>query len=130
MFIIGKELLRRAVSHCAREFPGEACGIFAGKKEKVVRIFEGANADKSPSTYLMDPRQQFSVMKEIRSSGLEMVGIYHSHVDSEAYPSRRDIEFAFYPEASYVIISLKDSPSVRSFKIEEKKITEEEVSIV
>lgn len=130
MLIIGKESLKRAVSHCAREFPGEACGIFAGKKGKVVRIFEGANAEKSLSTYLMDLRQQFSIMKEIRNSGLEMVGIYHSHIDSEAYPSRRDIEFAFYPEASYVIISLKDSLSIRSFKIKEKKIIEEELSIV
>ena len=70
-------------------------------------------------------------MKEIRNKGEEIIGIYHSHVASEAYPSNHDVELALYPEVSYVIISLKDNknPSVRSFKIVEGKITEEELKI-
>ena len=67
----------------------------------------------------------------MRNSGLEMVAIYHSHVASQAYPSNHDVELAFYPDVSYVILSLKDkeNPSVRSFKIKEGKIEEEEVKI-
>ena len=70
-------------------------------------------------------------MKEIRNKGEEMIGIYHSHVASETYPSSHDVELALYPEVSYVIISIKDkkNPSVRSFKIVEGKITEEDLEV-
>lgn len=131
MLTLEKELFNQAISQCLREFPDEACGIFAGKGGKVIKVFESANVDKSPSSYLMEPKEQLKIMKEIRNSGLEMVGIYHSHVASEAYPSSHDIELAFYPEASYVIISLKDkrNPRIRSFRIVDGRITEEEAKI-
>ncbi len=60
-----------------------------------------------------------------------MIGIYHSHVKSQAYLSSEDVELAFYPEVSYVILSLQDlnNPTIRSFKIEEGKINEEEIKI-
>jgi len=131
MLILGKGFFDRVVSQCLREFPNEACGILAGNAGKVVKVFEAANADKSPSSYLMEPKEQLRIIKEIRNSGLEMSGIYHSHVASEAYPSSRDLELAFYPEASYVIVSLidKSNPRIRSFKIADGGITEEEVKI-
>lgn len=131
MLRLEKGLFKQAVSQCMRELPNEACGIFAGKDGKVEKVFESANVDKSPSSYLMEPKEQLKIMKEIRNSGREMIGIYHSHVVSEAYPSSHDVELAFYPEASYVIISLKDknNPGIRSFKIEGGRITEEEVKI-
>lgn len=90
-----------------------------------------SNVDKSPATYFMQGQEQLKVMKEMRNLGLEMSGIYHSHVASQAYPSAHDVELAFYPDASYVIISLKDknNPSIRSFRIKEGNITEEEVKI-
>lgn len=119
------------IEHSKIESPNEACGILAGKDGRVVKIYQMINTDKSSKTFFIDPRQQLKVMKEIRNLGLEMVGIYHSHVETEAYPSAYDVELAFYPEASYVIISIKDrdNPSIRSFKIVEGKITEEEVRI-
>lgn len=60
-----------------------------------------------------------------------MIGIYHSHTNSDAYPSQRDVEFAFNPDTSYVIISLKDklNPNIRSFKIKDSQVIEEEVKI-
>ena len=60
-----------------------------------------------------------------------MVGIYHSHSQTEAYPSAHDVELAYYPEVFYVIVSIKDrdNPSIRSFKIVEGKVNEERVMI-
>lgn len=132
MLILKKEFLEQIINQSKKEFPNEACGILAGKNCKAEKVYEMANADKSPSTYFMDAREQLKVMKEIRNLGLEMLGIYHSHVASEAYPSSHDVELAFYPDTSYAIVSLKDkdSPQIRSFKIAEGKITEEEVKIV
>ena len=131
MLVLKKELFDQIVSHSGKELPNEACGIMAGKDGKVIKVYAMANADASPSTFLMEPKEQLKVMKEMRNSGVQMIGIYHSHVASQAYPSAHDIELAFYPEASYVIISIKDkkNPSIRSFKIAEGKITEEELKI-
>ncbi len=131
MIFIKKNLAEKIIAHSRSEFPNEACGILVGKDGKAEKVYEMANVDKSPSTYLMEPKEQLKIMKGIRNSGLEMVGIYHSHVASEAYPSSHDVELAFYPEASHVIISLKDKnkPRIRSFKIEEGSITEEDVKI-
>lgn len=131
MLLLKKELYEQILKHCKKEFPNEACGILAGKNEKAEKAYEMTNSDKSPATYFMDAKEQLKVMKELRNSGLEMTGIYHSHVASPAYPSAHDVELAFYPEASYVIISLKDkdNPGIRSFKIIEGKIEEEEIKI-
>ncbi|MDP3732219.1 MAG: M67 family metallopeptidase [Candidatus Omnitrophota bacterium] len=131
MLTLKKDLLEKMFRQIKKEFPNEACGILAGKDSQVNKVYEMNNTDKSPSTYFMDANEQLKVMKEIRNLGLEMIGIYHSHVASQAYPSAHDVEMAFYPEASYVIISLvdKNKPAVRSFKINEGAITEEEVKI-
>jgi proteasome lid subunit RPN8/RPN11 len=138
MLCLNKKELERLIGHSKRESPNEACGILAGfskgdegASHEVKKIYEMSNADKSESTFFMDPAEQLKAMKEIRNSGFEMVGIYHSHPHTGAYPSGRDAELAFYPEASYLIISLKDEndPELRSFRIIEGKITEEEVRV-
>lgn len=139
MLILKRHLADEIISHCEKEFPNEACGILAGKNGRVSgersrtveRVYEMANADASPSTFLMEPKEQLKVMKEIRNSGIEMIGIYHSHVASQAYPSIHDVKLALYPEVSYAIISLEDrkAPVIRSFKIQEGNIEEEDVRI-
>ena len=132
MIILEKRLAEIIIGQCKREHPFEACGILAGSSGRGEKVYEMTNAERSAETFLMDPKEQFKVMKDMRALNLEMVGIYHSHVASEAYPSSHDVKMAFYPEASYVIVSLKsmDNPVMRSFKIVGRKITEEELKIV
>jgi len=138
MLYLSKKQANELIEHSKKESPNEVCGILAGlparqagKEGKVQKIYRMINTEKSAATFFMDPKQQLKVMKEIRSLGLEMIGIYHSHSQTEAYPSAHDVELAYYPEASYVIVSIKDkdNPSIRSFKIIEGNITEEEVKI-
>ena len=127
MLVLKKELYVRIIKQCAGELPNEACGILAGKGGKVEKVYEMNNTEKSPETFFMDAKEQLKAIKDIRNSGLEMLGIYHSHVASPAYPSSRDIELAFYPEAACLIISLSDKsrPCARSFRIIEGRIIEE-----
>ncbi len=131
MLYLNKSQKEKLVEHTEKEAPNEACGILAGKDYKVEKVYEMVNTDNSAKTFFMEPKQQLKVMKEIRNLGLEMIGIYHSHLETEAYPSAHDVELAYYPEASYVIVSIKDkdNPGIRSFKIVEGKISEEEVRI-
>lgn len=127
--VIYEELLR----HCLKEPAKEVCGILAGRDGRIERIFPLANISDTPRLcYMIDPKEQLSVFKELRKDNLELTAIYHSHVDVQAYPSKKDVELAFYPDSSYVIISLskQKSPEARSFRIIEGEISEEEFKIV
>jgi proteasome lid subunit RPN8/RPN11 len=131
MIYINRDFKKALIEHSKDEFPNEACGILAGKDSRVERVYRMENKDRSAGSFFMDPQEQLKVMKEIRASGLDFIGIYHSHPETKAYPSAHDVELAFYPEVSYLIISLEDNndPGMHSFRIIEGKITEEEVKI-
>lgn len=118
------------VDHGLGELPNEACGIVAGTDSQVEKVFRMTNAERSPETYVIDPQEQFRVFNEIEDQGWEMLGIYHSHTESDAYPSPTDIRLAYYPEVLYLILSLRDGQhNLRAFHIREGKITEEEIVV-
>lgn len=137
MVYLDSEKTKKLIEHALEEGPNEACGLLAGLVKggaepscEVKRIYKMTNTNKSPTRFFMDPAEQLKVLKDIRSLGFQMVGIYHSHPHSKAYPSAHDVEMAFYPDASYVIISLEDKnkPYLKSFRVAEGKITEEAIS--
>jgi proteasome lid subunit RPN8/RPN11 len=125
-----ESIYEEMVEHARSEYPNEACGILGGKGGKILRLYRMTNTEKSPATYFMDSREQFSVMRDLRERELDMLGIYHSHVATPARPSARDIEMAFYPDVLYLIISLEkaSSPDVRGFFIS-GEIREETIEI-
>lgn len=83
------------------------------------RVFRVTNSEASPFMYVMEPREQLRIMDEIDDAGWDLLAIYHSHTRSAAYPSRTDVELAFYPQTAYLIVSLadRDRPEVRAFQI-------------
>lgn len=119
------------VEHGLRDYPNEACGLIAGKEGIPVKVFAMRNADASPVTYRLDPKDQLRVFEEMDEEGWDLLAIYHTHTHSEAYPSETDRRQAFYPEASYVVVSLadRDAPVLRSFRVEDDEVTEEDVRI-
>ena len=128
---ISRELLSEMLAHCKEVYPFEACGILAGKGNVVKRIYKMTNIEKSGVSYMMEPGEQFTVMKEMRENGLEMTAIYHSHPGASAYPSAKDISLAFYPDSLYVIASLiDDEPAVKAFEIKDGTVREAEILII
>jgi [CysO sulfur-carrier protein]-S-L-cysteine hydrolase len=120
------------VAHGLEGFPNEACGLLAGKEGRPVRFFAMRNRDASPVTYRLDPKEQLAVFDEMDEQGWDLLGIFHTHTHSEAYPSDTDRSQAFYPEASYLVMSLADraNPELRSFRIgEDGVVTEEDLVI-
>lgn len=119
------------VEHGLAAFPNEACGLLAGKEGRPVRFFPMTNADASPVTYRLDPKEQLTVFDEMDDQGWDLLGIFHTHTHSEAYPSDTDRRQAFYPEAEYLVMSLSDraNPVLRSFRIEDDEVTELEITI-
>ena len=103
----------------------------AGKGDMASNFFPMKNMDESAISYFMDPKEQLQVFKQLRLKNLDMRGIFHSHVASEACPSQKDVRLAFYPEVSYLIVSLSDmdKPVLRSFRIADEKVGEEEIQI-
>src|SRR5262249_58623145 len=111
-------------------------GMSSGEGRRAVAVHPAANTESSPFMYVMEPKEQLRIMDEIDDSGADLVAIYHSHTRSAAYPSRTDVELAFYPETLYLIVSVakRDDPHIRAFRIDRsapqgEEITEEPVEI-
>ncbi len=127
---IPKHIYGEVINHCREGYPNEVCGILAGKGTEVSRIYKMRNLEPSPVSYMMDPAEQFDVVKEMRQQNLSMVAIYHSHPSAVAYPSQKDVNLAFYNEAVYVIVGLlKSEAEVRAFSIEEGRVYERAIII-
>ena len=107
------------VAHARSAAPDEACGLIAGRDGAPVRIIRCANVHETPTTrYRMDPREQLRAFREMDDRGEELVAIYHSHPASQPYPSPTDRAEAHYPEAFYVLVSLRTAdPELRAFRI-------------
>lgn len=122
-------LYKEMAEHGLREFPNEACGLVAGRDGEPVRFFAMRNLDASPASYRLDPKEQLQVFDQMDEEGLDLLGIFHTHTHSEAYPSETDRKLAFYPEASYLVMSLSDRehPVLRAFRIVDGAVTEEEL---
>jgi len=117
------------IEQARAEHPNEACGLLAGKNGDATKLYRMTNAERSPVIYRMEPSEQLRVFNEMDDAGLDLVAIYHSHTRSPAYPSTTDVQLAYYPEAVYLIVSLRDpnKPELRGFKITEGKVDEVEL---
>ena len=117
------------VAHARAGMPNEACGILAGVDGRVERFFPAESDEPSPYYYRIESRDQIRIMNEIDDAGLDLIGIYHSHTSSPAFPSRTDAEQAFWPDAVYVIVSLASPEAdVRGYRIRDMEVTEEELT--
>ena len=131
-----KALYDNMVDHCRSKYPKEACGILAGsagrsvptgQERLVLQLYPMTNVEDSPIGYSMDPKEQLTIEKQMRQRNQGMLGIYHSHTASDAYPSSVDVRLAVSPDISYVLVSLKDQdrPMVKSYRIDGGKVTPE-----
>jgi [CysO sulfur-carrier protein]-S-L-cysteine hydrolase len=131
MLEIDRRFFDEMVGHGIAGFPNEACGLLAGKEGRPVKFFAMTNQDASPVSYRLDPEEQLKVFTEIDDEGWDLLGIFHTHTHSEAYPSETDLNQAFYPEATYLVMSLSDrsNPELRGFTMHDGAIAEREVRI-
>jgi proteasome lid subunit RPN8/RPN11 len=129
---IPANIFEQMVTQAKAQAPVEACGILAGKDNSVEKLYEMTNADQSSDHFMMEPKEQFAVVKDIRSSGLEMLAIFHSHPNTPPRPSAEDIRLALTPDVTYVIVSLQEPacPAVKGFLMENGSVTEVPVEIL
>jgi proteasome lid subunit RPN8/RPN11 len=130
MLRLTSEVYRRMVGHCYDGLPLEACGLLGGVPAtgEVCVCYPTTNLAASARLYTVDPLQHLRADRDAERRGLEIIGVFHSHTHTDAYPSATDVAQAPDPTWHYVLVSMRDtSPVVRSYRIEDGKTAEEPV---
>lgn len=87
----------------------ESCALLFGKKENdklvIKEVFLAENIEKSPVNFTIANEQLIRGYKEAEEKGLEVIGIFHSHPNSEPYPSMTDKKFMEINPVAWVIFS-------------------------
>jgi [CysO sulfur-carrier protein]-S-L-cysteine hydrolase len=126
------EVQMAIVAHCLRGLPDEACGLIAGDDAlgAVLAWYPAQNLARSARVYTVDPLAHLRADRDAESRGMQLLGVFHSHTHTDAYPSPTDIAQAPDPAWHYVIVSLRDtSPVVRSYRIVDGQVEEESLVI-
>jgi proteasome lid subunit RPN8/RPN11 len=132
MLRLPSEIHLQMVGHCLTGLPDEACGLLAGHADsaQVTRCYPTRNMAASAKLYTVDPLAHLRADREAEASGTEILGVFHSHTHTDAYPSPTDIAQAPDPRWHYVIVSLRDThPVVRSYTIVDGTVEEESVIV-
>jgi proteasome lid subunit RPN8/RPN11 len=124
------------VGHCYDGLPDEACGLLLGPLvdgEPTGRVTEAwpcRNTDASARTFTVDPRDYLAASRAAEARGDEIVGVWHSHTHTDAYPSATDVRQAVDPAWMYVIVSLRDgTPTLRAYRIRGGVVAEVPVAL-
>jgi [CysO sulfur-carrier protein]-S-L-cysteine hydrolase len=129
---ISRELVEEMVAHAREDLPNECCGMIGGRDGTATSVVRVENAAASALRYEMDPQGQFDALKAIEGAGEELLGIYHSHTRSAAYPSQTDVnQAAAWPEQVYVIVSLEngEAPDVKAYLLQDMRIAGVELDV-
>lgn len=126
-----QENLETMYNHAVDQFPNECCGIILGEPKKpenseirrltniqhqLFELYPDLYHRDADTGYFADPKELITVFKDAASSGLEVIGFYHSHPNHDAYWSKEDHKAAMwagtdepsFPGAFHVVISIRD----------------------
>ena len=132
MLRLGHSHYLEMLAHCYDGLPLEACGLLAGdpRTGKVEACYPTANDAASAKLYTVNPKDHLRADRDAEGNGWEIMGVFHSHTHTDAYPSPTDVAQAPDPRWHYVLVSFKyDAPVVRSYRIADGAITEEQVVV-
>jgi proteasome lid subunit RPN8/RPN11 len=95
-------------------YPLECCGLVVGRHAGpatlvATRLVPAANRHADPRhAFDLDPAAHIALLRQLRGGGDEvLLGHYHSHPDSPAMPSARDLAQANEPLAVWLIVPVK-----------------------
>jgi proteasome lid subunit RPN8/RPN11 len=126
---ISSDLLEQIQQNGERCYPDEGAGLLLGRQEDnrrvVVEFLPLENIREAPARrkrYALSPMDYVRAEREAERSGLEVIGIFHSHPDHPDNPSEYDREWAM-PWFSYLITSVNQgrATSSRSWQLSEDR---------
>jgi proteasome lid subunit RPN8/RPN11 len=129
---VSRSVFERMLAESRRNQAEECCGLLAGRNGIISDIYPGTNVLASATAYEIAPAEIFSILKGTRAAELDLLGIYHSHPNTDNAPSQTDIDRAYYPDTAYFIISPRPDAQepVRAFRIQEGHATELSVELI
>ena len=105
--------------------PNESCALLFGKNNQVLDIFLTENIEKSPINFTISNEQLIEGYKMAENKKMEIIGIFHSHPNSDAFPSNTDKKFMQSNPVVWIIYS-GINKNFRAFVLESETI---EISI-
>ncbi|EKV03275.1 putative metal-dependent protease of the PAD1/JAB1 superfamily [Leptolyngbya sp. PCC 7375] len=134
--ILTQEHIERMQTHAEQAYPHEGCGLLVGtfdaatdqktlanvvlldnswSADVAVDLAERGQGDSAAMTktrrYWIDPKDLFETQRQAREEGLSIIGVYHSHPDADAVPSKCDRDLA-WPSYAYIIVSVRNGIAV------------------
>ncbi len=93
MLILPKLVHDQMVAHCLTGLPEEACGLLGGDLEtgEAVTCYPTRNLAASAKLYTVDPKDHLRADRDAEAAGNSIIGVFHSHTHTEAYPSPTDV---------------------------------------
>ena len=119
---LSQQLLHQIHRHLESGYPNEACGVMLGKDGLITEIVSADNertglptsgGESARNRYLIDPVAYMKIEREADRRKVDVLGIYHSHPDVAAKPSKFDLDHA-WPNFSYLIVSVVKGKAVES----------------
>ena len=109
---IPQDLHAAMIAQAKAELPHECCGLLAGKISaegtlaEAVERYPLINELSSPTEFFSEPRSMLAAVKDMRTRGIDVLAVYHSHPTSEPIPSKRDLERNYSSQVMNLIVGL------------------------
>lgn len=150
MLTITATVRDQMVAACLAGYPLEACGLLGGIPwgngsgvpqgfggevsprggARATACYPATNAAASSRVYTVEPRDMLRADRAAEAAGLTILGVWHSHTHTDAYPSPTDIAQAPDPDWWYVLVSLRDvEPVVRAYRIRDGAVEEVPIAV-
>lgn len=122
---LSKVQIERLVTHAKNNVPNESCALLFGKCENdnyvIKDVFLTKNIENSPVNFTISNEELIRGYQEAEKRSLDVVGIFHSHPDSEAFPSNTDQKYMEINPVPWVIFSNK-TEQFRAYLFDHKVI--------
>ena len=121
---LSEQTIDKLYAHAMEEYPFECCGVVAGDDQKVhfCENIQNSLHAEDPERFPRDARTAYFIdrgdfdwiISNAHENGDEIVALYHSHVEHEAYFSEEDVaaQTVFgepeFPDALHIVVSIMD----------------------
>ena len=99
----------KLVAHAIKQQPNESCAMLLGEKIdgawNVKEVFLTENIDKSQTNFTISPEELLKGYQLAEKMHLDLVGVFHSHPNSDATPSDTDKKFMQTNPVPWIIFS-------------------------
>ncbi|MDA0756566.1 MAG: M67 family metallopeptidase [Crenarchaeota archaeon] len=129
--ILSEKDKQELAKYAESEKPYESCAILVGNETDenwtVKELVLTENTAKSRVTFTISPNKEFEVDQKAKESNMEIICIFHSHPESEAYPSETDKKFMRVNPFPWIIYSGK-TEEMNCFILEDENV--KQISII